>query len=375
MAAFIRDRDARHKFRNKYKRLSKFRKLRDDNRILFSHNIRLFKENKEIFKRLNAIQNQFTKRNVFRFNQARINACQKFYAATTNEKYKKLVSGLDDESVDCVASILARIKLVSERKLDNGDNVTGVADIFSQKEKDLLDELRSNFSQKILPLSDGNFAYKQYILPIKHFEASVFYYKHQINLLNDIYKLKNKDFIDVGGFIGDSALIFTEYTSGKIYSFEAVSKNYENMLKTIELNNTKNIIPIKLGLGSKEEQTKIKIQGSGSTLTPNTFYYREDLPEEVISISTLDNFVDGKDLDIGLIKVDIEGFEQEFLKGAEKTIRKHKPAMLLSIYHNPSDFFDIKPMIDSWNLGYKFKISHPVIGSIYGETLLICECD
>lgn len=36
MAAFIRDRDARHKFRNKYKRKSKFRKLRDDNRQIFN---------------------------------------------------------------------------------------------------------------------------------------------------------------------------------------------------------------------------------------------------------------------------------------------------------------------------------------------------
>ena len=34
MAAFIRDREARHAFRNKYKRKTKFRKLRDDNNIL-----------------------------------------------------------------------------------------------------------------------------------------------------------------------------------------------------------------------------------------------------------------------------------------------------------------------------------------------------
>lgn len=36
MAMFISDREARHAFRNKYKRKSKFRKLRDDNRRLFN---------------------------------------------------------------------------------------------------------------------------------------------------------------------------------------------------------------------------------------------------------------------------------------------------------------------------------------------------
>ena len=38
MAVFIRDKEARHNFRNKYKRKSKFRKLRDDNKKLFDDN-------------------------------------------------------------------------------------------------------------------------------------------------------------------------------------------------------------------------------------------------------------------------------------------------------------------------------------------------
>ena len=45
MAVFIWDRNARHKFRNKYKRKSKFRKLRDDNK-------RLFLENQSILNKL-----------------------------------------------------------------------------------------------------------------------------------------------------------------------------------------------------------------------------------------------------------------------------------------------------------------------------------
>lgn len=51
MAAFIRDKDDRHKFRNKYKIKSKFRKLRDDNKQLFD-------ENQRMEARLNIIQNE-----------------------------------------------------------------------------------------------------------------------------------------------------------------------------------------------------------------------------------------------------------------------------------------------------------------------------
>lgn len=56
-------------------------------------------------------------------------------------------------------------------------------------------------------------------------------------------KIKNLDIIDAGACSGDSALILSELTDRNVYAFEPVSSNYENMLKTIELNDVKNIIP------------------------------------------------------------------------------------------------------------------------------------
>lgn len=94
---------------------------------------------------------------------------------------------------------------------------------------------------------------------------------------------------------------------------------------------------------------------------------------EEVRVETLDHYMEGKDLDIGLIKVDIEGAEQLFLEGARKTIERQKPVLLMSIYHNADDFFNIKPMIESWDLGYKFRIHKPVDYSVSREVLLICE--
>ena len=68
-----------------------------------------------------------------------------------------------------------------------------------------------------------------------------------------------------------------------------------------------------------------------------------------------------------------EGAEQEFLRGAINTIKKYKPILLISIYHSIDDFLDIKPMIESWDLGYHFEIVKPVDGSIMFETMLIAE--
>lgn len=51
MATFIRDKDARRKFRNKHKIRSKFRKLRDDNR-------KLFYDNNLLLEKINVIENE-----------------------------------------------------------------------------------------------------------------------------------------------------------------------------------------------------------------------------------------------------------------------------------------------------------------------------
>jgi hypothetical protein len=85
----------------------------------------------------------------------------------------------------------------------------------------------------------------------------------------------------------------------------------------------------------------------------------------------LDNFAQILKSDIGLIKLDIEGSELEAIKGALETIKKFKPILLISVYHRPEDFFFIKPLIDSLDLGYKFIIRKTSPFTITAETVLI----
>lgn len=59
---------------------------------------------------------------------------------------------------------------------------------------------------------------------------------------------------------------------------------------------------------------------------------------EWAEIIALDSYIKEHNIEVGFIKVDIEDFEMEFLKGATQTIMEQKPAMLISIYHQSSDF-------------------------------------
>ncbi len=273
--------------------------------------------------------------------------------------YKALIKNLDPESVKTVDFVLDFYRCKDKKSINS-----------LLKKMKSFKKIHKNFyrmfESKILKLDENLYVYDKYKLPINHFESSVFYHKHSINKLKSLDKIRQKDIIDVGGFIGDSALVFSDYTDQKIYSFEPSKENFSLMKKTIELNGLNNVIPVNLALG-REVDSVLYINGNDSSVRTSTI-----VSENSIHSTTLDNFVVQNNIKVGLIKVDIEGFEQEFLKGAEQTINTQKPVLLLSIYHNLDDYLHIKPLIESWNLGYTFRIIKPA-ETYFTETLLVAE--
>ena len=218
--------------------------------------------------------------------------------------------------------------------------------------------------------------YHNHFLPINHFEPCVFVYKHGLSLVKNLKKLKDKDIIDAGAFIGDSACIFTKYTRKKIYSFEPMPENFALLKKVICMNDLNNVIPVNKALsqtiGTLDFRTPNSVSSSSSCFKLHGINYQDHI--ECVECTTLDHFVEENNIIVGLIKTDLEGGEFDFLQGAERTIKKFRPTMLLSIYHKPEDFFYIKTTIEGWNLGYKFKIFNPIDKGILLETMLICEC-
>ena len=69
-----------------------------------------------------------------------------------------------------------------------------------------------------------------------------------------------------------------------------------------------------------------------------------------------------------IIKMDIEGFELEALKGAENIIRTLKPKLVICIYHKILDFYEIPMYLKSLVPEYKFKVRQHELG--FCETVL-----
>ena len=282
------------------------------------------------------------------------------------QRFSALISGLDNESKNTVSDIIHRMEVISD-----GDKA--LRDIFSQREQDEFVRMNDEFKSKIVKLNDNLYYYNGYYLPVNQFDSSVFYSKYAIDELTTLDSVRNKHIIDAGGYVGDTALLFSSYTDKSIHVFEASPSNMDIIRETIRLNQLENIVPVSKALGEKSGTATFSLgeRNSCNSLVERPGY---NYPNHIeVPVITLDDYVRENNLEVGLIKVDIEGGEQLLLKGAVETIRTQHPILLISIYHSANDFFEIKPMIEKMCDKYTFRIIKPANSAIVIETILLAE--
>lgn len=131
-------------------------------------------------------------------------------------------------------------------------------------------------------------------------------------------------FIDIGANIGLMSLHAAKILNGrgKVLSFEPLSSTYDILLQNIKLNNFGNIEAENIAIGSKNGNVDIFdniaiTRGSSSLIKPN---YTES--SNRIPIKRLDEYLEEHRINsnINCIKIDVEGWELEVLKGANTTL-------------------------------------------------------
>ena len=157
-------------------------------------------------------------------------------------------------------------------------------------------------------------------------------------------------FIDGGACDGYTAGFFAD-RGCKVYSFEPDRKNFEI---ASALGKEKGFIVENFGLGSsnrEERYTHVEGNIGSSHLDKNG--------NETADIVTLDSYVAKHQLpSVDFIKLDVEGYELDVLKGAAKSIKKFKPKMAVCAYHKHEDLWTLMPYIKSLRPDYEFAFRH-----------------
>ena len=197
---------------------------------------------------------------------------------------------------------------------------------------------------------------KKYKIP--RYLPEVFYFHHGLKLLPEkvLQYMAGKDFLDAGAFIGDSALVLAEYQPHKIYCCEVSGKNIETMRRTLGDNHIADKVEIvQAALGDHIGTIRFEDVGGGSNTVTGA-------GKSLCPLTTVDQLVKERNLRLGLVKADVEGMGLALVKGMAETLRRNRPIVSIAVYHNPEEFFGVKPYIEALNLNYRFRFVrlHPV---------------
>lgn len=147
----------------------------------------------------------------------------------------------------------------------------------------------------------------------------------------------NNIIIDVGANYGTTILQFASLIggNGRVFGFEPDPTNFEICNQNIKLNLFKNILVENLGLGNQQITTSLVVDtdsNRGGNRISNNINNKE---AHLINVVKFDDWILQKNISkIDLIKIDVEGYELEVLKGAEQSIKKFKPILFIELDDN-----------------------------------------
>jgi FkbM family methyltransferase len=162
--------------------------------------------------------------------------------------------------------------------------------------------------------------------------------------------------VDVGAHVG----IYTVKAANKVgkrgcvISVEPDPYNYRLLIENVKMNNlNKNVIPLNIALGNLKGKAKLYLgeRGKCHSLLPISKRFIE------VEVNTLDNVMQRLDLrHCDILKIDVEGYELEVLKGAQETL-KNTSMVAVAAYHSTHEAGIVQEFLIS--KGFKTLCSKP----------------
>ena len=168
-------------------------------------------------------------------------------------------------------------------------------------------------------------------------------------------------FVDVGANIGLMSIFASQCVGspGQILAFEAHPETHQLLQENIALNHIENIATFNFALGNESGKATIydnwNVNRGGASLV----IHAENAIGFEVEVKSLDEVIQN-DFQPKMIKIDVEGFEFQVLKGAANTIKNCKPILIIEFSvsrDNQYDPFEMIDFIESFGFYEIFKLS------------------
>ncbi|HVV63869.1 MAG TPA: FkbM family methyltransferase [Rhizomicrobium sp.] len=152
------------------------------------------------------------------------------------------------------------------------------------------------------------------------------------------------DIIHAGAYFGDfiPALSKGLRPGARLWAFEPSSENYLCARRTMELNGLENTVLTHAGLGDRAAMGILRIgrpdlpaYGGTARFVPAR---RKNCSHEDSPIVAVDEVVP-EDRQVSILQLDVEGFEQQALTGALRTIARCRPKIILENLPKDAEWF------------------------------------
>jgi FkbM family methyltransferase len=174
-----------------------------------------------------------------------------------------------------------------------------------------------------------------YNLDISEYMEWVIYFDLNVEHRNELYPLIKPGFVifDVGTNIGETLMSFAHLVGkgGFVYGFEPVPFTYAKCMDNLALNSFSNVKVENIALSDRAEKLffdPLTYNNSGG------IYMRKDADQEggMVEAITLDEFVERNSITrLDFLKIDVEGFELNVLKGAVNSCKKFRPVLFIEV--------------------------------------------
>jgi FkbM family methyltransferase len=136
--------------------------------------------------------------------------------------------------------------------------------------------------------------------------------------------------LDIGANIGWTLLTMSQLSwTGKVFGFEPDPYNYQRCLENVSLNNFTNVSLFPVGLSDVNATLNMEIRVAsnrgGNRIVSNNTGHK-------VEVVRLDDFIPVRNLEhIDVIKIDVEGYELNVLKGAASVLQRHHPVLFIEL--------------------------------------------
>jgi FkbM family methyltransferase len=144
---------------------------------------------------------------------------------------------------------------------------------------------------------------------------------------------------DVGGYRGYFAGIMAVRGSSEVHCFEPNPDNCRRIERMVALNPDLSVRLHQVAMGERDDEMEFAIMPDGAMGKLTTSGFQVDMAGErriKMDVRSVDSMIDAGELPRpALIKVDIEGAEAMFLRGAAECIKRDRPVVLLEYHSGP----------------------------------------